>query len=153
ILNDVAVGRTTAHRNTFRSSEQIVQSSWVERDGRRVMYLRYSGFKSDTNALSAEVEAANLEVCKQPKGSVLALVDLADTTASSAAVELFKQSSVRTKPYIDKLALIGISGLKRFLAEVVARVSGREMRMFDTEDAAFAWLLGKSDAGVTIGGN
>jgi hypothetical protein len=129
----------------------IVQSSWIERDGRRVMYLNYSGFKSDTEALRVEVESADREVCRQPHGSVLAIANLSDTTASSAAVELFKQSSARTKPHIDKLALIGITGLKRFLAEMVARVSGREMRLFVTETDAVAWLLGKSDAGVSIG--
>jgi hypothetical protein len=115
------------------------------------MYLNYSGFKGDIEALRAEVESADREVCRQPQGSVLALANLNDTTASSAAVELFKQSSARTKPYIDKLALVGITGLKRFLAEMVARVSGREMRLFNTEADAVAWLLGKSDAGVAIG--
>ena len=129
-----------------------MQSSWVERDGRRVLYLNYSGFKSDIAALRAEVEAADREVCRHAPASVLALANLSDTTASAAAVELFKQSAARTKPFIDRLALIGITGLKRFLAEMVARVSGREMRLFDTEADAVAWLLGKSDAGVTIGG-
>lgn len=128
-----------------------MQSAWVERDGRRVMYLNYSGFKSNTAALRAEIEAADAVVCRQAPGSVLAVANLNDTTASSAAVELFKQSSARTKPYIDKLALLGITGLKRFLAEMVARVTGREMRIFDQEADAVAWLLGKSDAGVTIG--
>ena len=128
-----------------------MQSKWIERDGRRVMYLNYSGFKSSTAALRAEIEAADAEVCRQPPGSVLAVANLTDTTASSAAVELFKQSSARTKPHIDKLALLGITGLKRFLAEMVARVTGREMRIFDREADAIAWLLGKGDAGVTIG--
>jgi hypothetical protein len=144
---------TRADGHTFSSKEPSVQSAWIERDGHRVMYLDYSGFRSDTNALRAEVESADREVCRQPRGSVLAIANLSDTTASSAAVELFKQSVSRTKPYVDKLALIGITGLKRFLAEMVARVTGREMRLFDAEADAIAWLLGNSDAGVRIGGS
>lgn len=129
-----------------------MKSSWMQHHGRRVIRLNYSGFKSDLAALRAEVEMADQEVCRQPYGSVLALADLSDTTASAAAVELFKQSATRTKPHIDKLALVGIQGLKRFLAEMVARVSGREMRLFDAEADAIAWLVGKqADGGVPIG--
>lgn len=76
----------------------------MQHHGRRVIRLNYSGFKSDLATLRAEVEMADQEVCRQPYGSVLALADLSDTTASAAAVELFKQSATRTKPHIDRLA-------------------------------------------------
>jgi len=76
--------------------------------------LNYSGFKSDLKALRAEVDLADEEVCRQAQGSVLAIADLSDTTAAAAAVELFKQSATRTKPFIHKLALVGIHGLNAF---------------------------------------
>jgi hypothetical protein len=125
---------------------------WVTRNGRRVLYLNYAGFKSDVAALRSEVELADAVICKQPPASVHALADLRGTVASAAVVDLFKRSATQTRPYVAKMALIGISGLKRFLAEMVARVSGQEMRLFDTEDDAYAWLVGdRADAGVVIG--
>ncbi len=117
-----------------------------------MLYLNYAGFKSDVEALRAEVAAADRVICSQPPESVLALADLRDTVASAAVVELFKQSATRTQPHVSRMALIGINGLKRFLAEMVARVSGQQMRLFDTEDDAYAWLVGEPvEAGVVIG--
>lgn len=78
-------------------------------------------------------------------------MDLRGTVASAEVVDLFKGSARTTKPYMQRLALVGITGLKRFLAEMVSRVSGQEMRLFDTEDDAYAWLLGaERNAGIAI---
>jgi hypothetical protein len=71
-------------------------------------------------------------------------------------VQLFKESSAITTPYIRRHALIGISGMKRFLADKVARLAGKPMRLFATEDAALDWLVSgmvadTGDAGDVIG--
>jgi hypothetical protein len=124
----------------------------MTRGGIRVLYLDYAGFKSDVGALRAEVEAADRVICAQPLRSVHALADLRDTVATAAVVDLFKHSATQTKPHVAKMALVGIHGLKKFLAEMVARVSGQQMRAFDTEDEAFAWLAGERvEAGVLLG--
>ena len=129
-----------------------MRSSWVTQDGKRIFYLNYAGFKSDADALRAEVEAADAVMCGQPPHSVLAIADVRDTVANAAIVDMFKQSATRTRPYIAKMALLGIHGLKRFLAEMVARVSGQQMRAFDSEAEALAWLTGeRADAGVVLG--
>ena len=126
----------------------------MSRGGKRVLYLNYAGFKSDVDGLRVEVEAADGVICSQPPCSVLALADVRDTVATAAVVDMFKHSATRTKPHIAKMALIGIHGLKRFLAAMVARVSGQHMRAFDSEDEAVAWLVGeRADAGVILGPN
>ena len=124
----------------------------MTRGGKRVLYLNYAGFKSDADGLRIEVEAADGVICSQPPHSVLALADVRDTVATAAVVDMFKHSATRTKPHVAKMALIGIHGLKRFLAAMVARVSGQQMRAFDSEDEALAWLIGeRADTGVVIG--
>lgn len=118
------------------------------------MHLDYSGFKNDLPSLRAEVIAADTELMSERLGSVLVLIDLRDTIASSGVVSMFKESSKVTAPYIRRYALIGVTGIKKYLAEKVAVLLGRPMRLFNTEDEAIGWLTAsdeKTDAGDLIG--
>ena len=83
---------------------------------------------------------ADAEILREPKGSVLALIDLRNTVASPAVVALFKGSSAITTPFVRRHALIGVTGVKRYLADKVAQLAGRPMRLFETEEAALDWL-------------
>ena len=118
----------------------MLKSRWVTWNGVGVLYLDYAGFKQDIEGLRQEVAEADAEIQREPRGSVLVLIDLNDTVASGAVVSLFKDSSALTDPYVRRHALIGVSGMKRFLADKVARLARRPMRLFDTREAALDWL-------------
>lgn len=129
-----------------------MKSRWMHQDGRRILYGDFSGFGRDVDALRAEVEAADRLICSEPHGSVLAIADLNGTVTSSEVVNLFKHSAALTRPYVHAQAVIGLNGLQKFLAQMVARVSGQGMRLFDSADDAAAWLTGKApSAGDVIG--
>ncbi len=129
-----------------------MKSKWVTWRGRRVLYQEFSGFGMDAAALRREVDLVDAEIVKQPPGSILALADLNGTVTSSAVVELFKQSAAVTKPFIAKQAIIGIGGVQKFLAQMVARASGQAFRLFSSKEEAMDWLTGgASAAGEAIG--
>lgn len=117
-----------------------MKSRWRRCNGVAVFHLDYAGFKHDVAALRVEVRAADDVIVGQPEGSVLVLIDLRDTVASGDVVQLFKESSAETTPHIRRHALLGVTGIKRFLADKVARLAGRPMRLFSTEEEALAWL-------------
>lgn len=122
-----------------------MKSRWRSHDGVEFMHLDYSGFRADFEALRAEVQAADAVIVTQRPNSVRVLIDLRDTVASGKVVEMFKGSAPITAPYIRRHALVGLTGFKRFLADKVARVMGRPMRAFDTEEAALDWLASGAD--------
>ena len=129
-----------------------MKSHWRTWKGRDVMHLDYAGFKRDVEGLRSEVAAADAVICAQRPGSVLALIDLRDTVASTAVVQLFKESAAQTTPYIHRHALVGVSGMKKFFAEKIARLIGKPMRLFDDEQTALDWLVDQAgDAGVEVG--
>ncbi len=128
-----------------------MKSRWTTYKGARVMYCDFSNFKSDVNGLRVEVEAVDREIIREPDASVLILVDMRNTVASGAAVELFKESAKLTNSHVKKQAVVGVSGFKRFLADVVARFSGQGMRLFDSEGEAMDWLVGAHDGGHVVG--
>ena len=117
-----------------------MKSRWRTWKGVEVLHLDYANFGSDFPALKAEVLEADVMMTAQRPKSVRVLIDLRETVASGEVVQFFKESAARTDPFIQKHALLGITGIKRFLADKVARLIGRPMRVFDTEDAALDWL-------------
>lgn len=130
-----------------------MKSRWIRHNDASIFHLDYAGFKNDIAALRVEVRDADREMMRERKGSVLALIDLRDTVASGAVVQLFKESSAETTPFIRRHALIGITGLKRYLADKVAQLAGRPMRLFTTDQEALDWLAseGNLEVGEVIG--
>lgn len=129
-----------------------MKSRWTTWKNHNIFYCDFSGFQSDTVQLKAEVEAADREIIKTPLRSALILVDVTNTVASAAAVDVFKESAKLTEPHVHRQAVIGLSGFKRFLADVVARFSGQSMRLFDSEGEAMDWLAGaKVEGGIPVG--
>lgn len=117
------------------------------------MYSNFSGFGRDVDALRAEVVAADDEICRQPKDSVLVLVDVRGTTTSTQAVDVFRESATRTKGWVIRHAIIGVTGIQKILARAVARFSGEELVLFDDVDEAKDWLVsGGGDKGEAIRG-
>lgn len=106
-----------------------------------VLYQDFTGFESDLIALKKEVDAVDVLITRQPRDSVIALADVTNTTASAGAVQIFKVSAAKTKPFIEKQALIGIHGMKRYLAQTVAQFSGQPMKVFETKEEALVWLV------------
>lgn len=128
----------------------MMKSRWRRWNDVAVLHLDYANFKADIAGLRAEVEEADAEIQREPKGTLLVLIDLRDTVASGAVVQLFKASSAITTPYIKRHALIGVTGIKRYLADKVAQLAGKPMRLFATEEEALDWLT-RGEAASTHG--
>lgn len=130
-----------------------MKSKWESRAGKRLLVCDFSNFGADAKALSAEIDEVDETILREPKDSVLLLVDLRGTVTSSAVVDVFKNSSARTKGYVRRQAILGLSGIQKMLAQAVAWFSRETFVLFDDENAAREWLVNeKSEAGVVVKG-
>ena len=127
-----------------------MKSRWIVHKGVEILYGDFSGFQRNHEALRAEVEAADKEILRRPRGSVLSIADLTGTVTSREVVELFKQSATATKDHMRKQAVIGVKGVQKILAQGVAFFSGQSMHLFDTVDQAKEWLAGGEHQGEKI---
>ena len=118
-----------------------MKSKWIAHQGKKVLLCDYSNFRADIQALQAEIAAVEAVICQQPLASVLVLVDLTNTVGTPEVVEMFKKMTSRTAPYNCKRAVVGVVGLKRMLAEAVARFSGSPMSYFDSFESARNWVV------------
>ena len=126
-----------------------MKSEWKTYKGKRFIYCDFTDFGIDADALQVEIEAADRQICLQPENTVLALADLRNTVASRKVVDLFKHSASATRRHVRKQAVVGVTGIKRLLAEAVARFSSQPMVLFDTVDEAQEWLVVDDHAGGT----
>lgn len=132
----------------------FLRTSWMDRAGKQLLYLDCTGFESVVSSLRAEIAAADRAICSQERGSVLAIVDLRGA-ARATVVDIcraFRRSVRETEPFVDRVAFVGLTGIERVVAECVARVSGRGVRLFDTRAEAIAWLVNNEvDGAIAIG--
>lgn len=118
-----------------------MKSKWITYKGKQIIYGDYSGFGRDTQALQDENDAADAVVCQMPEDSVLSITDVRDTDGTLEAIDILRRSSARTSRYIHKQAVIGVTGVRRILADGIARFSGQNMMYFDDIEEAKEWLV------------
>ncbi len=115
---------------------------WIEYKEKRICYVDYSRFGRDSAALRQTVEAADAVIVMEPPGSVLCLANVEGTTASPETLNIFKESTLRTRSYICRLAVIGVGvGLRQLFLDSVVRFSGRGIRAFPDAESAKEWLI------------
>jgi hypothetical protein len=68
------------------------------------------------------------------------LVDVTGTMMNTEAVQALKASTKRDGAMVEKTAVVGVTGLKKVLADAIAKFSGTHTRYFDTKEEALEWL-------------
>ena len=118
-----------------------MKSKWMTHGGKSYFYCDYSGFNNYTKALEEEVLAVESILHREPPHSVLQLVDVRGTVASLEATRLIKESAKRGEPFARSVAVIGVTGIVRVLADGVAAFSGMKFKLFNDIELAKDWLV------------
>jgi len=117
-----------------------MKSVFFTHKGKQMIYCEYGGFGNDLAGLAEEVTAVDDWICSQPPDSVLSVANVAGSYPTPAALTLMEKSTTRTKPYIRKQAILGLTGERTVLARIVTYVSGLDMKLFDDLERAKDWL-------------
>lgn len=119
-----------------------MKSHWITHKGKRVFIFDCSNFGSDVAALEAETEAVAAVVTKEPLNSVLAVSNSMGTVGTPAAMRILERLVSRTSRHVQKRAVVGVTGLRRFLVDAMNRVSGgKPFSNFETVEEALDWLV------------
>jgi hypothetical protein len=118
-----------------------MKSTWIEYKGRKIFYQDFS--KNFYNSAAVKTELAEVqEVVKaQPKDSVLVLTDMRDTNVGSDLLPAMNAASAATKDHVHKTAVLGVTGVKRKLADLLTSLTGQQLKYFDDIEAAKKWLV------------
>ncbi len=116
-----------------------MKSGWEIYKGKRIFRGRYDHLTLDE--IRAEVSAVEKEMVQQPVDSVLLLVESAGTDASPEALSLFKNVALHSNKYVRKSAILGVTGVRRMILEIIVRFSGMNLIPFYDEQEAKDWLV------------
>jgi hypothetical protein len=118
-----------------------MRSRWIEYNEKKIFYQDFSKLFFNTTAVKAELEEVQKVVKAEPKDSVLILTDMRDTNVGSDLLPAMNAASAATKDYVRKTAVLGVTGVKRKLADLLTALTGQPLKYFDDMESAKKWLI------------
>jgi hypothetical protein len=118
-----------------------MRSNWIEHKGKRIFYQDFSRQFYNSAAVKAELDEVQKVVTSQPKDTVLVLSDFRDTSVGSDLLSSMNAASNATKAYVHKTAVLGVTGMKRKLADLLTALTGQPLKYFDDIESAKNWLV------------
>ncbi len=122
-----------------------MKSKWVEFQGRRILFIDLSNFRSDERSFETELDQAvstiGQEMYQQPLHSVLVLVDLTNTELTNTSNRLMSERIADTKKYVSRTAVVGMTGIRGMFLDYFARLAGSDTAGFDKVEDAKRWLV------------
>ena len=80
----------------------------------------------------------------QAPASVLTLTNIQGMHFNTEIKGLFNDFIKGNKPYVKAGAVIGISGMQQIIYNGLMKVTGRDIKAFETAEEAKNWLTGKN---------
>jgi hypothetical protein len=117
-----------------------MRSTWIEHRGKKILYQDFSKNFYNSAAVKAELNEVQKIVVAQPWNSVLVLSDFRDTNVGSDLLSAMNAASAATKAHVQKTAVLGVTGMKRKLGDLLIAVTGQPLKYFDDIEAAKNWL-------------
>lgn len=119
-----------------------MRSKWLEYQGKQIFYQDFSGFDlQQADPIKEELLAVQAIVIQEPPNSILILADFRETQIGKDLMNLLTESSKVTQAHVKKTAVLGVRGVKRFLADTLIRMTGQPLSFFDDEATAKDWLV------------
>jgi len=91
-------------------------------------------------SLQVIAEATKL-IRGQPSHSALILTDFTNSTHDARLAPALNEFTSGNAPHVKASAIIGMTGMKRVVYDVVMKATGRNIPIFDDADKAKEWLI------------
>jgi len=117
-----------------------MKSKWIEYNGKKILYQDYSNYFFNEDAVKKELEEVEALVLSQPENSVLVLTNMSNTEVTLNLMPIFNEASRVTKSHVNKTAVLGVTGIKRTLGDLLSRITGQPLMYFNSEVEAKEWL-------------
>lgn len=118
-----------------------MRSTWIEHNGKRIFYQDFSQNFYNSAAVKAELDEVQKVVIAEPINSMLVISDLRDTEIGGDLLTAMNAASRATKAHIRKTAVLGVTGVKRQLGDLLTKLTGQPLKYFDNIEAAKNWLV------------
>ena len=111
---------------------------WIDHKGKKILYIKYGGL-SPAERLEQIKQATKMIVATNSDKN-LSLSDMSDCYVDNDFIELAKEQGKISLPLTHKAAIVGVTGVKKILLNVVNALSPKARKPFDSIDEAKDWL-------------
>ena len=124
--------------------ERIV---WQKHKNKEILLGDYSNITSqeEYTKIIKQATAKSIKEIKvkyeNPDHAVLMLIDIRNSVIGTETLSVFKENAKKIKPYMKKVAVLGIHGVRKILLESVVWFSGLDAKPFDSLEEAKDWLV------------
>ncbi len=112
---------------------------WITHKGKEILYENYTNLTGEQIAARVPI-FSHLEL-QMGKKEMLLIIDLSNSFANKAAVNAFTQAGKVTGHLFPKTAVLGITGVKKILLNVVNRLTQVNAKPFSDIEAAKDYLV------------
>jgi hypothetical protein len=116
------------------------RTRFMVHQGHRILVLDFAGIRDPDEALR-EIQHSREVVARHAPGSLLVMTLVRDARYNAAVLQGMKELAAHNAPYVKASAVVGMSGLHRIAYQAVILFSKRNIRTFDQEADALAWLV------------
>ena len=117
-----------------------MRSKWIEHNSKPIFFQDFSNLFYNAAAVTKELEEVQEIVKAQPPSSALVLSDFRNTNIGRELLPIMNKSSAETKDFVKRTAVLGVTGVKRALADLLTQLTGQPLKYFDDELSAKEWL-------------
>ena len=117
-----------------------MKSKWIEYNGKQIFFQDFANHFYNTEAVKQELAEVQEVVKTQPANSVLVLSDFRNTNIGRDLLPIMNAASSATKQNVKRTAVLGVTGIKRTLADMLTQLTGQSLKYFDDEIMAKNWL-------------
>ena len=112
--------------------------------GQKIIYSDFSNIKEIPEVKNAIEESTKI-IRSQPQGSVLSLSNFSNMRFNTEIGKIFQDVAQGNGLYVKNSAMFGVSGLAKVVANTVVRLTGRNIKFFNTEEQAKEYLVDNSN--------
>src|SRR5215207_1254196 len=107
-----------------------MRSNWIEHKGQKIFYQDFSQNFYNSAAVKEELNEVQKVVIAEPLNSLLVISDLRDTEIAGDLLPAMNAASRATKAHIRKTAVLGVTGVKRQLGDLLTKLTGQQLKYF-----------------------
>jgi hypothetical protein len=118
-----------------------MRSKWIEYRSKKIFYQDFSNLFYNAAQVKQELEEVQVFVKAEPPQSALVLSDFRNTNIGRDLLPVMNAASAATKANVKRTAVLGVTGIKRTLADMLVQITGQPLKYFDDELTAKEWLI------------
>ena len=113
---------------------------FLEQDGKQILLLDATNMPPG-DKFKQFIDDAKHVIHMQQKNSMRTLFDATNAYFDKETVDILKDFTASNRPYVKASAVVGITGLKKMMLELVSKFSNRTFKQCETREEAVAWLV------------